>query len=127
MKLIVSGTRDIWDNVAVKEAFDFVQREINVTEVITGGALGVDTLADKIAREKKLDRTIMPANCEKHKLSAGPRRNLRMANYGEVLLAVWDGESPGTRDMIILAEKYNMPRYIFLYDRTTKKITKESL
>jgi YspA, cpYpsA-related SLOG family len=122
MKLIISGSRTIWDKKALEWCLDIVMREVKITEVITGGALGVDTIADKIAKERQLDRTIMFANWEKHAGSAGPRRNLRMAKYGDLLMALWDGKSDGTRNMIVEAEKRNMTTYVFLYDETTKKV-----
>lgn len=122
MKLIISGSRTIWDKKALEWCLDIVMREVKITEVITGGALGVDTIADKVAKERKIDRTIMFANWEKHAGSAGPRRNLRMAKYGDLLLALWDGKSDGTRNMIVEAEKRNMLTYVFLYDETTKKV-----
>ena len=126
MKLIVSGSRTIWDKAAVEYCLDKVQAELIITEIITGGALGVDSVADSIAKERNIDRTIMFANWGKYNNSAGPRRNKRLANYGEVLLAVWDGKSEGTRDMIVKAEKDRIPTYVFLYDLETKAITRDS-
>ena len=125
MKLIISGSRTIWDKEALSWCLDKVMHEVKITEVITGGALGVDTIADKLAKERNLDRTIMFANWDKHKLSAGPRRNLRMAKYGDLLLALWDGKSDGTRNMIVEAEKRNMLTYVFLYDEQTKTVKDE--
>ena len=41
-----------------------------------------------------------PAEWEKHGKAAGYKRNARMADNADGLLAVWDGESRGTKHMI---------------------------
>ena len=42
-------------------------------------------------------------------------RNAQMADYADILLAFWDGESKGTKHMINLAEKKDLDVYCFNY------------
>lgn len=48
--------------------------------------------------------------------AAGLKRNGRMADYGDALIAVWDGESPGTKNMIDQMRKRGKLYYIYTYD-----------
>jgi hypothetical protein len=41
-----------------------------------------------------------------------------MAKYGEALIALWDGESRGTANMIELAHKYGLKVFVFLVEAT---------
>ena len=41
-----------------------------------------------------------PANWQEFGRAAGPIRNGEMADYADALIAIWDGRSRGTADMI---------------------------
>ena len=43
---------------------------------------------------------------------AGPDRNLKMAEYADALIAIWDGESRGTGSMIRMAELQPLQIYV---------------
>lgn len=43
---------------------------------------------------------------------AGSIRNMQMAQNAEALLALWDGESPGTRNMIAIAKSLGLRWYV---------------
>ena len=45
--------------------------------------------------------------------AAGPKRNEQMANDADTLIAFWDGESKGTRDMIQIATQLDMKVSIY--------------
>lgn len=70
--------------------------------VITGGAIGVDRMADREAGDLGLDRLIMPANWRRHNRQAGYIRNVAMLDFNpDVVLAYrYPGASSGT-DMTI--------------------------
>ena len=80
-----------------------------ITEVVCGGAKGVDSLGKQWAEEHQVPVTMFPANWEKYGKSAGPKRNQEMAEYAEALIAVWDGKSRGTKSMIDLAVERDLP------------------
>src|SRR5204862_464610 len=70
--------------------------------VITGGARGVDSVAHEAAKGLKLKTRVFMAEWDKYGKKAGYIRNERMARSGDFLLAIWDGRSPGTRNMIAI-------------------------
>jgi hypothetical protein len=52
---------------------------------------------------------VFEADWKKYGKSAGPIRNSEMADYGDALIAFFNGESKGTLDMINKAKKKKMP------------------
>lgn len=53
-----------------------------------------------------------PADWNKFGKRAGAIRNADMAMYADALVAVWDGKSRGTRDMIKKAEALGLKFYV---------------
>jgi hypothetical protein len=104
MKCIIAGSRSITSYQTVKAAIESCPWLSEVTEVVTGGAQGVDTLGDNWAWVNKLDRTIMKASWEKYGKAAGVIRNWRMAAYADACIVIWDGKSPGSRNMLETAK-----------------------
>jgi len=71
-----------------------------ITEVVSGGAKGVDRLGELWAQKRNIPITRFPAEWNKYGKRAGYIRNKEMALYADALLAIWDGESKGTKHMI---------------------------
>jgi hypothetical protein len=95
------GTREI--EAAVKAS------GFTITEVVTGGAEGVDREADTWARRARLDRTVFHANWDRHGKAAGPLRNARMAAYADACIALPGGR--GTADMVDKAREAGLLVY----------------
>ncbi len=119
MRVIIAGTRTFTDYKAFQsKLFDLFcdyllkEQELKITEVISGGARGVDKLGMKYASLNKIPCTLFPAEWNKHGLGAGPIRNKRMAEYGDLLIAFWDGKSSGTKNMIEEMQALNKPVHI---------------
>ena len=110
MKLIIAGGRNIHDYSLVLSAL--AESEFEPTEIVSGMAPGVDTLAIQYARENNLPLAEFHADWNKYKRAAGPIRNREMANYGDALIAIWDGESRGTKNMIEEATKRGLRVYV---------------
>lgn len=107
MKIIVSGSRGISDYKLVESTLDnFIEsKDKSSIEFVLGGARGVDSLAEQFAKTNNYRVKIIPANWNKFGKSAGYRRNLELIEYcndthDKVLIAIWDGRSPGTHHMI---------------------------
>lgn len=69
-------------------------------EVVSGGAAGIDTLAERWAKEKSIPMRIFFADWNKYGRAAGPMRNTEIANNIDLLLAFPSAKSVGTYDTI---------------------------
>jgi hypothetical protein len=101
MKVIIAGSRDIRDYQTVKDIAE--DSSFDVSEVVSGNARGVDMLAESWAEYHDIPVELFPVtddDWEELGAKAGPMRNEEMAEYGDALVAIWDGESSGTRSMI---------------------------
>jgi predicted nucleic acid-binding protein len=117
MKVIIAGSRDITDYQFVKEAIEAAIETSGfvITEVIFGCAKGVDTLGEKWARENNIPIAHFPADWKQYGKRAGHLRNSQMADYGEALIAARIDETPGTTNMIEIAEKKGLKIYKEFY------------
>lgn len=111
MKVIVAGTRTVRDPSIVCAAIG--ASPFKVTEIVSGGAQGVDRIGEFLATQWKVPFKQFPANWALYGNAAGPRRNQQMAEYAEALIAVWDGQSRGTADMIARATTRGLPIFIY--------------
>jgi hypothetical protein len=102
MKLVIFGSRWIEDMLELENAMEVCGVASKVTEIVSGGARGVDRLGERYARQRGIPCKIFPAQWKKHGKSAGPLRNIEMADYADYGVSVWDGVSRGTAHMIKL-------------------------
>jgi hypothetical protein len=110
MKTIIAGGRDVYDYAILLAAIE--EANFTITEVVSGGAKGADALGEQYAESMNLTLKIYPADWEKNGRAAGPIRNRQMAEYGEQLIALWDGKSRGTKNMIEAATKKGLTIYV---------------
>lgn len=103
MKVVIAGSRDITDRMGLVKAIK--QSGFEITEVVSGCARGVDKLGEAWARANDIPIKEFPADWNKHGNAAGPIRNAEMAEYADALIVLWDGESKGTKNMIMNMHK----------------------
>jgi hypothetical protein len=113
MKVIVAGSRNITKYAIVEKAIQ--DSGFDVTEIVSGGARGVDTMGETWAVKRGIKIQRFPAEWEKYGVSAGPIRNSKMAEYGEALIAIWDGVSKGTKNMIQCAKNNKLKIAVFIF------------
>lgn len=111
MKTIIAGSRNIVDQEIIEKAVH--ESKFQITEVVEGGAKGVDTLARIWAEENRLPVREFKAEWRKYGKRAGPIRNRAMAEYADALIAIWDGNSRGTLNMIETAKKLDLKVFIY--------------
>ena len=111
MQTIIAGSRNLEDYNLVIEAVSKAPWEPTV--VVSGGAKGIDSLAEQWAVATGIPCEKYPANWKKYGRAAGPIRNKEMAEKAEALIAIWDGKSNGTKNMIALARKAELSIFVY--------------
>lgn len=67
----------------------------------------------KYSEAKRIPLKKFPAEWDKYYKAAGPIRNQKMAEYANALIAVWDGKSTGTKDMIERAKACGLKIFVY--------------
>ena len=101
MKLLVVGSRSITN-------FDlspYITAEVET--IISGGAGGVDTLAEQYADGHRLSKYIMRPRYDLYGRGAPLKRNEQMVDLADAVLIIWDGQSKGTNYTLKYAQKKN--------------------
>lgn len=108
MKVIIAGSRIIDDKKVVWDALN--NSKFDITELISGGAIGVDRLGEEWARSKKIPvSTYKPYYAIDNPKYAPLLRNEKMAQDGDALIAVWKDQTRGTKHMIDCMKKLGKP------------------
>jgi len=110
MRVIIAGSREI------KNPYEEVCTAVKASRlpmgvVISGGARGIDQAGERYAGALGIPCEVFKADWSKGRL-AGFARNGEMAQTADALIAVWDGTSKGTWDMIVRMCKKGGPIYI---------------
>ena len=90
MKLAIIGSRNL--NVDIE---DYLTDD--VTEIVSGGARGVDSCAALVASKRNVKLTEFKPDYSKYGRCAPLKRNDQIAEYADEALAFWDGTSKGTQ------------------------------
>lgn len=108
MKIAVIGSR----NLIVTDLERYLPD--GVTEIVSGGARGIDTCAREYANAHGIKLTEFLPEYEKYGRTAPLKRNLQIIDYADAVLAFWDGKSRGTKFVIDHCRAQNKPVRIFL-------------
>lgn len=107
MKLAIIGSRTFTD-------FELMEKEIlrlyqldQITEIVSGGATGADTLAEMFAQKYNIPTSINRPDWAKYGKRAGYIRNKEIVDQADQVIAFWDGVSRGTKITIDLANRAN--------------------
>jgi hypothetical protein len=124
-RLVISGSRGIISEKAYDklcEMINTVEKTFGpVSEVVHGCCPnGVDVLAEMYIKENRRDFKHFPADWSRGKV-AGMQRNRKMAQYADVGIMIWDGESPGTRNMINEMSELEKPYYVCYWKESDGK------
>ena len=116
MKLIIAGSRTFTDYQLLCQTL--APEKHRITQVITGGARGADRLGIRWAVSHSVRLKGFPADWQRFGKSAGVRRNFQMAQAGVVLIAFWDGQSPGTAHMVQCLRQLGKPVVVIRVEAT---------
>ena len=101
MKLLIVGSRSI-------EKFDLsLYIGADVDTIISGGANGIDALAENYADQHRLSKYIIRPRYELYGRAAPLYRNKQMVDMSDSILVIWDGHSRGAQSTIKYAKDAN--------------------
>lgn len=99
MKVAVIGSRGL----KVEKLERFLPEE--TTEIISGGAKGIDTCAREYALANGLKLTEFLPDYSRYGRAAPLKRNITIIENADLVLAFWDGISHGTKYVIEQCKK----------------------
>jgi len=103
MKLLIVGSRSITN-------FDLSPYiSADVDTVISGGAGGIDSLAERYADTHRLSKYILRPRYNFYGRFAPLKRNKEMVDMADAVLVIWDGCSKGTQYTLKYTKKINKP------------------
>lgn len=115
IRVCIAGTRTFNDYSLLKTIITNAFFDISRLHIISGHAKGADELGERFANENNLLLDIYPADWRLYRNRAGAIRNAEMAQVSDCLVAFWDGESRGTKNMIKNMKKLKKPVLIYNY------------
>ena len=110
MKVAVIGSRGL--------SVSYLGRYLpkNTTEIVSGGAKGVDTSAREYALSHGIKLTDFLPEYTKYGRSAPLKRNITIIEYSDIVLAFWDGKSRGTKFVIDNCRKLGVEVRVYIMD-----------
>ena len=99
MILLVAGSRSIKEYDLGKYVPE------NTTMIVTGGADGIDTLAEQYADKKRLSKLVLRPQYSLYGRGAPLKRNEKLVEICDMALIIWDGVSKGSEYTIKYAKK----------------------
>lgn len=122
MKVIIAGSRNVRPEYyrhfrrTIQHQIDmwmweFESHRTKIT-IISGGARGADKLGEEFAKRNAYKLKVMEADWKTHGRKAGMIRNGEMEQVADALIAIWDGQSVGTKNMIQRMRNANKPVFI---------------
>jgi hypothetical protein len=115
MKLGIVGSRGFANYSMLKAFVNKFKENFVVDAIISGGAIGADQLGAKYAKDNDIQLIVYPADWNKYGKSAGYKRNKLIVEDSDVIIAFWDGISPGTEHTINLCKDMNTNIIIYNY------------
>lgn len=112
MKTAVVGSRSI-------HSYDIVNsilKQYSISSIVSGGAKGIDRLAERYALENNISTTIFKPDYKQHGRGAAFVRNKQIVLESEIVVAIWDGVSTGTKHALSIANKYDIAYHIWLVE-----------
>lgn len=110
MKVLITGDKIIVKYDIIKDIID--NSKINISELVSDGIKGICTLAENYAVQKNINIKRMKPNYS-HGISCIEINRMKMLDYSDAIIAIWDGESKGTKDMIEYATKKGLSLHIY--------------
>lgn len=119
VRIVFTGTRGFEDYALFsKVTTQYIKdKKLDLEHVlfISGNAKsGADAFAIRYAIENNIDYILFNAQWDELGKSAGYIRNVEMSKFATACLAFWDQISKGTKHMIDICSKINLPTRMFI-------------
>lgn len=114
MRVAVIGSRGLWVNHLGEYLPD------RVTEIVSGGAKGIDSCARAYALENGVKPTEFLPEYDKYGRSAPLKRNITIIENADLVLAFWDGVSHGTKHVIDNCKRIGVPVKVFILNKSER-------
>ena len=108
MRVAVIGSR----NLTVDNLSKFLP--VNTTEIVSGGARGIDTCARRFAVENSIPLVEFLPKYEIYGKRAPLVRNTQIVEYADMVVAFWNGKSKGTMFTVNYAKKHGKTVYVYI-------------
>ncbi len=109
MRIAIVGSRHIEGDI---RPLILSRLPVGTSEIVSGGAEGVDRMAAALAADLRLPLQEFLPNYDEFGKAAPLKRNEQIVDYADEVLAFWDGDSHGTRHTILTAIKVGKPVHI---------------
>lgn len=120
MKVAIVGSRGL----KVSDLGNYLPE--NVTEIVSGGAKGIDTCAKEYALSRGIKLTEYLPEYEKYGKAAPLKRNITIIESVDLVLAFWDGVSRGTKCVIDSCKSRGIPIKMFVSTKRNETIQSSS-
>lgn len=110
MKVAIIGSR----RLTVSNIGEYIPE--SCTEIVTGGAKGIDTYAAEYAQKLNYKLTVFLPEYHKFGKVAPLIRNKLIVDYSDFVIALWDGSSGGTKNVISYCKKINKNHIVYVLD-----------
>ena len=116
-KIIIAGSRSFNNYQYLYDRIKWVLNQENIdlhdVEIVCGMAQGADKLGEEFANDHLLQVKYFPAQWDLYGKQAGYIRNKAMAEYADLCICFYDGQSKGTKLMMNLAMEHKISLYAF--------------
>ena len=114
MKVAIVGSRGLGE-----ECYGLIERHVpaGCSEIVSGGAAGVDALAERYAIENGLKLTVIRPDYKIFDRAAPIVRNGQIVRTADYVLILWDGTSRGTLNVISTCMKENKLHKLLLINK----------
>lgn len=106
MKIAVVGSRELQIEI---------ERYLpeGITEIISGGARGIDRAAEAYADAHGIAKRLFLPDYQRYGRRAPLVRNRQIVQAAELVIAIWDGASRGTKYTIDYAQSLGKPVQVY--------------
>ena len=108
MRVAIVGSRELF----VRNLEKYLPE--GVTEIISGGARGIDSCARDYALKNGIKLTEFLPDYDTYGKKAPLVRNIQIIDYADVVIAFWDGQSRGTKFVIDKCKTLNTPVKVYV-------------